>query len=141
VSRQKGLIYRGLILAGAMLATGLVALPLGYAISHERVVLVAGAAAGVVCLLAGWAGLGLGEIFHRPEHSRAFIGLGMIFRMGMPLGAVLMVYFLAGPLASECFLYYLVGFYPVMLAVETFLTLPAGPSDASDPAPRRQPPC
>jgi hypothetical protein len=138
--RQKSLVLRGLILAGALLATGLIALPLGYAISQERVVFLAGAAAGIACLLAGLAGLGLREILHRPEHALAFLGLGMLFRMGIPLGAALAVYLFGGPLSAAAFLYYLVVFYPVMLAIETVLTLPDGSSSASESAPKQLPP-
>jgi len=139
--RQTSLIFRGVILAGAMLATGSIALPLVYIVLEDRVAMLAGAAAGTVCLVAGWSALGLRKILRGPEHTLAFLGLGMLFRMGMPLGAALAVYLLGGPLAGKVFLYYLIVFYPVMLAVETILTLPIGPADVSHPAPKRQPPC
>ena len=49
--------------------------------------------------------------------------VGMLVRMGIPLGAALLVVFRGGPLADAGFLYYLVVFYLVTLTVETFLAL------------------
>ncbi len=138
--RQTSLIFRGVILAGAMLATGLVALPLAYIVLQDKVAMLPGVAAGMACLLAGWAVLCLRKILRGPEHTLVFLGLGMLFRMGMPLVAALAVYLLGGPLAGKVFLYYLIVFYPVMLAVETILTLPTGKADISHPASKRQPP-
>ena len=101
-----------------------VILPLGWAISGNRAGLIAGAAAGGVCLLAAWMALGLSEPLRRPQHMLALVLVGMMIRMGIPLAAALAVFFRGGPLADAGFLYYLVVFYPVTLTAETFLSLP-----------------
>ncbi len=57
----------------------------------------------------------------------------MAMRMGIPLGAGLLVHLQNGALAAAGLLYCLAAFYPVTLAVETALSLPpaAGPAHSS----------
>lgn len=49
--------------------------------------------------------------------------LGMFPRLGIPFGFGAVLYLRGRTLAEEGLLYYLVGFYPVTLALETALTL------------------
>ncbi len=114
-----------------MLLAAAIVLPLGWAISGKGMGILAGAAAAGVCLVAGWMALGLSEPLRRPQLMLALVMVGMMIRMGIPLAAALTVFFLGGPLADAGFLYYLVVFYLIALAVETVLTLPC-PSDVSD---------
>ncbi len=107
-----------------MLAAAFLVLPLGWAISSNRMGFFAGAAAAGVCLAAAVTALGLSQSLRRPRQVLAFVLVGMTIRMGIPLMAALAVFFLGGPLADAGFLYYLVVFYPVMLTAETFLFLP-----------------
>ncbi len=111
-------------MGAVVLVAAAVILPLGWAISGNRTWLFAAAAAGGVCLLAALAALAVSEPLRRPQHTLALVLLGMLIRMGIPLGAALTVYFHGGPLANAGFLYYLVVFYPVTLTVETFLSSP-----------------
>jgi hypothetical protein len=53
--------------------------------------------------------------------------------MGVPLAAALIAVFAGGPLADAGFLYYLVVFYPITLAVETLLALPRFAAGDSHP--------
>ncbi len=121
---QRRLLFRGVLLGAVVLVAAAVILPLGWAISGNRTGLFAAAAAGGVCLLAALAALAVSEPLRRPQHTLALVLLGMLIRMGIPLGAALTVYFHGGPLANAGFLYYLVVFYPVTLTVETFLSSP-----------------
>ena len=53
--------------------------------------------------------------------------LGMSPRMGIPLAAFLVVHVKGGPLAENGFVYYILTFYLVTLAVETFLLVGNSP--------------
>ncbi len=121
---HRSLLFRAVFLGIVVLIAAIVILPLGWAISGNRVGFFAAAAAGGVCLLAAWTALGLSELFRRPQQILALVFVGMTVRMGIPLVAALTVYFRGGPLADAGFLYYLVVFYPVTLAAETYLFLP-----------------
>ena len=121
---QESLPLRYAVLGAVVITAAAVVLPLGVAISGNRNGFLAGAAAGGVCLLAAWTALGLCEPFRRPKHMLAFVLVGMMIRIGIPLAAALTVYFIGGPLADAGFLYYAIVFYPLTLAVETFLSLP-----------------
>jgi hypothetical protein len=126
------MLLRAAFLGVAVLMAAAVVLPLGWAISHNSMGVFAGAAAGGVCLLAAWLALALSEPLRKPPQMLALVLVGMTIRMGFPLAAALTVYFLGGPLADAGFLYYLVGFYPVTLTVETFLSVPEREPKAKD---------
>jgi hypothetical protein len=119
-----------------LVATGII-LPLGYSISNNPFGLTAGLAAAGGCLLAAYLALGICDRFRRPEHVLAFVLVGMAIRMGIPLVSALVVVFLGRPLADAGYFYYLMVFYPVMLAAETALALPRGRIDDSPSTPSR----
>lgn len=83
----------------------------------------AGAAAGA-CFVGAATALGVSRSFSDP--AKAWIGplAAMIPRMAVPMGFVLVVYGLGGPLIEAGFLYYLIVFYSYTLAVDTMLLLP-----------------
>ncbi|MCH8924473.1 MAG: hypothetical protein IIA67_15150, partial [Planctomycetes bacterium] len=63
---------------------------------------------------------------------------GMMLRMGVPLATAMAVYYRGGPIAGTQikdagFIYYLLAFYFVMLAVEIAITLPEAPATAETP--------
>ena len=68
--------------------------------------------------------LGAAQLLADPSQAIANVLVGMMLRMGMPLGVALAVHLRGGLLAGGGFLYYLLLFYPVTLGVETALTLP-----------------
>lgn len=86
--------------------------------------LAAAAVAAGVCLFGAAAALCVCRCFSDP--GTAWIGVlaAMMPRMGIPMGFALLLYGLGGPLMEAGFLYYLIVFYPLTLAVETMLSLP-----------------
>ncbi len=99
----------------------------------------ASAAAGGLCLLGGLTALLVALPFQKTSIAWAGVLAGMLPRMFLPLGLGLLLYFRVGPLASGGLLYYLLVFYPVMLALGTAMSLP--PTAARPPAPvPRSPP-
>ncbi len=121
---QKNLLWRAAFLGVAEVMAAAVILPLGWAITHKWTGVFAGAAAGGLCLLAAWMALALSEPLRKPPRMLTFVLVGMMIRMGVPLVAASMVFFMGGPLADAGFLYYLIVFYLVTLSTETFLSLP-----------------
>ncbi len=132
---RKSLLFRTVFLAVTVLVAASFILPLGWAVSHNRMGFFAGAAAGGVCLVAAWTALVLSEPFRKPQRMLALLHAGMIIRMGVPLTVALIVFFRGGPLADAGFLYYLIVFYVVALTVETFLSWPG-----CDPCAKNVPP-
>ena len=122
--QKASLLYRSAFLGVVAAVASAVILPLGWAISGNRMGLFAAVAAGMVCLLAAWTALALSEPLRGPQHMLALVFAGMFVRMGIPLAAAMTVYFHGGPLADAGFLYYLVLFYLVTLTAETLLFLP-----------------
>ena len=115
--------YFAVLLGGVVLMVGAVVLPFGWAMSGNRAGFLAGAAAGGVCLLAAAVALTVSEPFRKPQYMLALVNVGMMTAWESPwrrIGGT----FRGGPLAEAGFLYYLVVFYPVTLAVETFLACP-----------------
>ncbi len=129
---QKNLLWRAAVLGVAEVMAAAVILPLGWVISRNWTGVFAGAVAGGVCLLAAWMALAVSEPLRKPPRMLTFVLVGMMIRMGVPLVAALTVFFMGCPLADAGFLYYLVGFYPVTLTVETFLSVPQCEPKAND---------
>jgi len=83
------------------------------------------AAVAVVCCLPGAVlALLVGELLGDPALALHRMLLGMMFRMGIPLALALAIDLGGGRLVETGFLYYLGAFYPVVLGVETVLSLP-----------------
>jgi hypothetical protein len=129
---QKSLIFRAVILGAVVLAAAGIILPLGWIITHNSMGLIASAAAGGICLLAGWVALVACEPLHRPQYALALVLVGVTTRMGIPLAGAVVVQFLGRPLADAGFLYYLIVFYPITLAAGTVLALPQRRAEGSD---------
>jgi hypothetical protein len=87
--------------------------------------LIASIVAAAVCLAGAMLALVIHGFLTGPESALAALVLGMATRMGLPLASGLAIHLHGGPLAEAGFLYYLVVFYPITLAVETLLSLPA----------------
>ncbi len=109
-----------MILVGSLLAAASVAGPLAY-VWMDWEGLASAAVAWAVCLVSGLLALWLAELFHHPEQAVQQVLWGMFPRMGMPLAACVLVYLRGGMLADAGFVYYIMAFYFVTLAVETVL--------------------
>ena len=67
----------------------------------------------------------VGDQFLRdPDMVVYSVLLGMGVRLGFPLAMVMIIYLHGGMLAEAGLVYYLMVCYPVMLVVETILSLP-----------------
>ena len=111
------------ILISALLLALAAAAPVAAYLGGSEGLLAAGTAMAI-CLLGGISALVL-------DHLLGSIGLvpynvliGMIPRMGLPLGLCMIVYVVGGVLARSGLAYYLLLFYPLMLLVETLLVVP-----------------
>jgi hypothetical protein len=131
---RKGLLLRAALIGLAVfLAAGLV-LPLGWAITHNRLGVLAGIVAAAVCLSAAWLALLAGEGLRKRRGLLAMVLVGMIIRMTIPLAAAFIVFFQRDPLADAGIVYYLILFYAVTLTVEVLVSLPGrGTHNKNDP--------
>jgi hypothetical protein len=84
----------------------------------------ASAVAGAACLAGATTALVLCDLLRGPHLALHGILLGMMVRMGLPLGCALIGHFAVPALANAGLLFYLLVFYPVTLAIETALSLP-----------------
>lgn len=89
--------------------------------------LAAAAAAAGLCLAGALAALAASHAFAGPRHALAGLLVAMAARTGIPLGFGLACHLCGGPLAEAGLLYYLLVFYPPILLVETYLSLPQHP--------------
>jgi hypothetical protein len=83
----------------------------------------AAAVALLFCLVGGLMGLVIGDLFRGPAQPLVPLLLSMLCRMGVPLGLFLLVYRRGGTLANAGFAYYLIGFYLLMLLVDSVMTV------------------
>lgn len=81
----------------------------------------ASACAALLCFAAGVAVVLVTLFASSPEHVAYFVVLGMFFRMGIPLVACLAIYVRGGWLVEAGLVYYLLVYYPLALAAETWL--------------------
>lgn len=129
--RSRSLAVRAAVLASVVLVLLSIIGPVGWALNGAAGV-GAAVAAAALCFVGSALALGLGHLFRAPEHLLYGVLAGMIARMGLPLAFGMAVHLHDGPLAQSHFLHYLLVFYPVTLAVETFLSLPkTGPNVAA----------
>lgn len=121
--RRQGAIARvAMVVAATVVVLALVSPVAGYLRGATSVA--AASVAAVLCLLGAIGAMLAGELLRQPDRMLAAVGLGMALRMAVPLGLGLTIHLHGGPLAKAGLLYYLLIFYPVTLAVETWLTLP-----------------
>jgi hypothetical protein len=80
------------------------------------------AVAALICLVAGIMALGLVERLSARNPLASVLG-GMTLRMIVPLLAVAAVYWWDGPLAEAGMVFFVLAFYMIMLAAETYLAV------------------
>ena len=117
-----GLRNQIFILTGSLFGVGAVAAAIGHAVSGWAGVASAGLALAI-SLFSGVLALALSIWCRLPELVVYQVLLGMLPRMGIPLGSCMIVALLGGPLAEAGFVFYIMAFYFVTLAVETFLVV------------------
>lgn len=83
----------------------------------------AGAAAGL-CAVGAFLALWIHYFFRDPKSALTALLLGMAFNMGVPLVFGIAIHLYGGPLSESGFIYYLLFFYLLTLAMKTMLTLP-----------------
>jgi hypothetical protein len=83
----------------------------------------AGVAAGL-CTAGAVLGLWIHHVFDNPKLALTALLLGMSVNMGVPMALGLAIHLHGGPLSESGFLYYLLFFYLLTLAMKTVLTLP-----------------
>jgi len=121
--RSRSLGTRTAMLASVVLVLLTVVGPIGWAMNGP-IGLASAAAAAAACFAGTALALGLAHLFQAPQHVLHGVLFGMIAKMGIPLSIGLAVHLQDGALARSHFLHYLLVFFPVALAVETFLSLP-----------------
>ena len=84
----------------------------------------AAGAAAVLCMAGALLGLWIHYIFCDPKLALTAILLGMAVNMGVPLAFGVAIHLHGGPLSESGFIYYLLFFYLLTLAIKTMLTLP-----------------
>lgn len=91
--------------------------------TYGRDGVVASLSAVAVC----WAGAGLAmtasRLLRQPDRALALTAVGMALRMGLPLVAVMVVSYQGGPLSQAGFAFWILAYYLIALALETWLTL------------------
>lgn len=117
-----------MVLIVALVLAGAVVIPIAYWRSAMPGVWAA-SAAWSISFLTGLLALWLVHRFNgRALHQ---VASSTLVRMSIPLGAVLIVHIIGGTLAEAGFVYYILAFYLITLAVETLLvsrTLPKQPT-------------
>jgi hypothetical protein len=108
------------VLAAATLGCSAVAGPVAFLLSG-RVGLLAACLAALSCYLGALGALLLANWFRGPKNLLPRVLAGMSLRMTIPMAAVLGVQLSRSPLAEAGFVYYVLMFYLVTLAVETGL--------------------
>lgn len=122
VRAGSGLRHPVLVLTSALLVVGTVVAAVGYAVSGW-VGVGSAALALAISLFSGLMALALSVWCRSPELVVYQVLLGMLPRMGIPLGACMIVMLQGGPLAQAGFVFYIMAFYFVTLALETFLVV------------------
>jgi hypothetical protein len=121
--RQRSLAVRTTLLGMAVSAFAIGLLPVA-ASTAGWLGAVALATAAVACLLGASLALLISERWQPPEHVLIALLLGMLARMGFPLGVALSCLGGGRTLADAGLLYYLLVFFPLTLTIETMLSLP-----------------
>ncbi len=85
--------------------------------------LMAAVAAWGTCFFSGLLALWAVHLFNDPKQVVQKVLSGTLIRTSLPLAACLAVQVFGGTLADAGFLYYILAFYVVMLAVETALVV------------------
>lgn len=94
----------------------------GYS-QHGLTGLAAAAIAGGICWLGALLALVCSAMFQGPQQAANSMMLGMMFRMGLPLGTGLLLTMQKGALAEAGVLMMILVYYLLAMAVETLLSL------------------
>jgi hypothetical protein len=124
--RQSGswsLLVRVLVLTLVVLAA-YPALALLVAAQRDANVWFAAALAAAICWLGATLAMLCTAWLRGPQGALYAMLFGMFFRMGLPLGAGLLLSFGSAELKAAGFIGLVLGFYLVTLAAETLLVLP-----------------
>lgn len=113
---QAGLLARLAIVVAPLLLLAIVVVPIGYLISGPSG-FAACSIAFVACLAGGLLSSALGMFFKGPGAALQELLIGMLFRMGVPLGIALLVITRFPALQDAGFVFYLVPFFLVGLAM------------------------
>jgi hypothetical protein len=84
----------------------------------------AAAVAAGLCTAGALAAFWLHHVFSDPKLALMALLFGMMLNMGVPLAFGLAIHLYGGPLSESGFIYYLLYFYLLTLAMKTMLTLP-----------------
>ena len=122
--RKQGWGAQSGALAALVLSVYALVAPVAGLLDRIGGILAATAAAGL-CLLGAVLALAVTHCFRDPKYlGQAFVA-GMLPRMGIPAGGAIVLQLLGGLLAEGGVLYYLLVFYSITLAAETWLSLPS----------------
>jgi hypothetical protein len=130
--RESSLVVRTGVLAAALAGVFLLTLPVAWCCGGPAGVAWAGKA-GLACLAGSALALVTSEPFRSARRALAGMLVGMVFRMGVPAVIALLAMSIEAA-ARAGFLYYLVLYFEVALAVEVLLWLPP----AGQREPKRQ---
>ncbi len=118
--RPRGLPASVAMLSAVLAASYLLLAPFVYRLQGADG-LSAAAVAAVVCLVSALAGLLVSQCFSGPDHALAGVLVGMGFRMTLPLTVCVVAQLQGGALAQAGFVFYIIAFYLVSLAIDTWL--------------------
>lgn len=114
-------------MALVLFGTCLIVSPVAWYLSG-RWGLAAAVAAASLCWVGAVLGATTGVIVGRwikgPARPLYEFLVGMLFRMGVPIGGAVVAHIMGGPLRDAGMLYYVMGLYLISLAVETLFSLP-----------------
>lgn len=133
--RRRGLAGQSAVLTAAVLVVYAAVSPVAGYIGGAMGMAAAAVAAGL-CLAGAGLALVVCRLFRDPKRAFQGVLIGMFLRVGVPLLAALGIQAQGGGLAAAGLFVYLLVFYPVVLIVETALSLPPDdrpqrPGDAS----------
>ena len=118
--RPRGLPASVAMLSAVLAVSYLVLAPFAYRLQGGSG-LSAAAVAAVVCLVSAIGGMLLSQCLGGPNHAIAGVLSGMMLRMGLPLAVCMIVYLQSGALAEAGFVFYVLAFYLVTLAIDTWM--------------------
>jgi hypothetical protein len=116
-------VRQTVLLTGVLLALAIAA-PVGWA-TRGWLGIAAAAAAAACCWLGTAVAMVLTDLFRDPKSVWIGWMLGTVPRMGLPLVMAVAVKVRGGALFDSGLLYYLLVFYPVVLGLETVMSLPS----------------
>lgn len=124
---HRGLMYRTTVLVAACALAYAAIAPVAHGLDGVLAV-VAAALAAAVCTVSAAAALVISSQLSGTMHGMAGVLLPMAARTGAPLIVAALVRLKGPGLVEAGFVYYLIGFYLLALAVEMPISLPRGTS-------------